>query len=123
MTFGKVWNVTSRNFVPTTVFGADGRLTGSSIRTRAPLAGHRRHIIEGFRVSSETEQPEAFALEKVRRHIRILVDISRLADEVSEVDRFLDQVAVQVSRAVEINHVKILRYRPREADLFVAAGI
>lgn len=55
--------------------------------------------------------------------MRILVDIGRLSDEVSEVNRFLDQVAIQVSRAVEIHHVKILRYRRREADLFVAAGV
>jgi two-component sensor histidine kinase len=69
------------------------------------------------------EHPEASALERVRRHMRILVDIGRLSGEVSEVDRFLDQVTVQVARAVEINHVKILRYRRKEADLFVAAGI
>ena len=37
-------------------------------------------------------------------------------------NRFLDQVVVQVARAVEIDHVKVLRYRRRETDLFVAAG-
>jgi two-component system, sensor histidine kinase PdtaS len=29
---------------------------------------------------------------------------------------------VQVARAVEIDHVKVLRYRRRETDLLVAAG-
>src|SRR5262249_48109170 len=36
---------------------------------------------------------------------------------------FLDQVVIQVARAVEIDHVKILRYRPETDDLLVAAGI
>jgi two-component system, sensor histidine kinase PdtaS len=63
------------------------------------------------------------ALNRIRRHMRILVDIGRLTSESSDVARFLDQVAVQIARAVEINHVKILQYRQREADLLVAAGI
>ena len=45
-----------------------------------------------------------------------------MASESADEDRFLDQVVVQVARAVEINHVKVLRYRRREADLLVAAG-
>src|ERR1700716_4174095 len=70
--------------------------------------------------SSATDQsPE---LEKVRRHVRILVDLGRAAGETADLNRFLDQVVVQVARAVEIDHVKVLRYRRREADLLVAAG-
>ena len=45
-----------------------------------------------------------------------------LAGESTDQDRFLDQVVVQVARAVEIDHVKVLRYRRRETDLLVAAG-
>src|SRR3954452_15412056 len=72
---------------------------------------------------SSNQQNEAGALEKLRRHIRILVDIGRLAGENADLDRFLDQAVVQVSRAVEINQVKILQYRPRRADLLVVAGV
>ncbi|TPM44152.1 GAF domain-containing protein [Mesorhizobium sp. B2-3-2] len=61
-------------------------------------------------------------LAKLRRHVRILVDLGRLAGEETPVSRFLDQACVQVARAVEINHVKVLRYRRRTADLFMEAG-
>jgi hypothetical protein len=63
------------------------------------------------------------ALDNVRRHIRILVDIGKLAGENSDLVRFLDQVVMQVSRAIEIHHVKVLQYRPRTADLLVVAGL
>jgi two-component system, sensor histidine kinase PdtaS len=62
-------------------------------------------------------------LEKLRHHVRILVDIGRLAGAHSDLNRFLDQAVIQIARAVEINHVKVLRYRPRESDLLVIAGI
>jgi two-component sensor histidine kinase len=48
--------------------------------------------------------------------------MGRVAGESSDQNRFLDQVVVQVARAVEIDHVKVLRYRRRETDLLVAAG-
>jgi two-component sensor histidine kinase len=70
-----------------------------------------------------SEATEGELLPKLRRHIRILVDIGRLASEIADLDRFLDQAVVQVSRAVEINQVKILRYRPLTADLLVVAGV
>ena len=69
--------------------------------------------------SVSEQSPE---LEKVRRHVRILVDLGRAAGETADLNRFLDQTVVQVARAVEIGHVKVLRYRRREADLLVAAG-
>ncbi|OBQ81564.1 hypothetical protein CK218_29600 [Mesorhizobium sp. WSM3879] len=61
-------------------------------------------------------------LAKLRRHVRILVDLGRVAGEQTPLGRFLDQACVQVARAVEIDHAKILRYRPRTADLFMEAG-
>lgn len=69
------------------------------------------------------QETEGGLLEKLRRHIRILVDIGRLAGESADLDRFLHQAVVQVSRAVEINQVKILQYQPRRADLLVVAGV
>ncbi len=66
---------------------------------------------------------ELTELDKVRRHVRILVDLGRLAGQHSDVDRFLDQAVIQVARAIEVDHVKILRYRRRTADLLMAAGL
>ena len=63
---------------------------------------------------------QASALDDVRRHVRIFIDLGRIAGESAEEEGFLDQVVVQVARAVEIDHVKVLRYRRREADLLVA---
>ena len=62
-------------------------------------------------------------LAKLRRHVRILVDLGRLAGENLGLTRFLDQAVVQVARAVEIDHVKVLRYRRRRADLLMEAGM
>lgn len=60
--------------------------------------------------------------DKLRRHIRIAVDLGRLATQSLELDGFLQQTVVQVARAVEIDHVKIMRYRPERADLILVAG-
>ena len=62
-------------------------------------------------------------LDKLRRHIRILVDLGLLAGQNLDIDRFFDRAVVQVARAVEIAHVKIMRYRPETADLLMKAGI
>ena len=59
---------------------------------------------------------------KLRRHVRILVELGRLAGQPWTAERFLDQAVVQVGRAVEIHHVKILQYRPAMADLLMVAG-
>ena len=64
---------------------------------------------------------ETVDLPKLRRHIAILADIGRLS-ATADSDMFLDQVVVQVARAVEIDHVKILLYRKATADFIVAAG-
>ena len=70
-----------------------------------------------------TSPAERADIDKLRRHVRILVDLGRLASENLPIERFLDQVVVQVARAVEIDHVKILRHRPKTADLFMDAGM
>src|SRR5579859_6623511 len=62
-------------------------------------------------------------LGKLRRNVRILADLGRLASQNAGLDRFLDQAVVQVARAVEVGHVKILRYRRETADLLVVAGM
>lgn len=62
-------------------------------------------------------------IEKLRRHVRILVDLGRIAGQNSDIDRFLDQAVVQVARAVEVDHAKIMRYRRSTADLLMVAGV
>lgn len=69
------------------------------------------------------ETGEIGQLEKLRRHMRILVDIGRLSGENADRNRFLDQAVLQIARAVEIHHVKILRYRPETSDLLLVAGV
>jgi two-component system, sensor histidine kinase PdtaS len=76
-----------------------------------------------MRMANFAEQKtERTALEKVRRHIRILIEVGRIAGD-SELRGFLSQAALQVARAIEIDHVKILQYRRRTADLLVVAGL
>ena len=69
------------------------------------------------------EGSEGSPLDKLRRHVRILVDIGRLAGENADLTRFRDQAVVQIARAVEIHHVKVLKYRPRSSDLLLIAGV
>src|ERR1700754_1104800 len=70
----------------------------------------------------EQQKTERTALEKVRRHVRIMIEVGRIADD-SELGDFLSQVVLQVARAIEIDHVKVLQYRPLTADLLVVAGL
>jgi hypothetical protein len=51
--------------------------------------------------------------------MRILIDLGRIAARNTDIDRFLDQAVMQVARAIEIDHVKVLRYRPETADLLL----
>ena len=66
---------------------------------------------------------EGDALDRVRRHVRILVDIGRLAGEKADLNRFLNRAVLQIARAVEIHHVKVLQYRRRTSDLLLVAGV
>ena len=60
---------------------------------------------------------------KLRRHIRVLVELGRLAAEGGDLDRFLDNAVIQVARAIEIDHAKVLSYRKKSADLLMMAGV
>lgn len=70
-------------------------------------------------MAAKTSQPVAA---KLRRHMRILVDLGRLMAQKLDIDSFLRQAVIQVARAIEIDHVKILRYRPDRTDLLMIAG-
>ena len=70
-----------------------------------------------------TSQSDDNLRQELRRYIRILVDIGRLVSEHADLNRLLGQVVVQIARAVEIHHVKVLQYRPRTSDLLIVAGV
>jgi signal transduction protein with GAF and PtsI domain len=38
-------------------------------------------------------------------------------------NNFLNQAVIQIARAVEIHHVKVLQSRPHTADLLLVAGV
>jgi hypothetical protein len=69
-------------------------------------------------MAKKAAKQEASALDEVRRHVRIFVDLGRVASESTDADGFLDQVVVQVARAVEIDHVKV----PGDAAFHEGAG-
>jgi two-component sensor histidine kinase len=73
-------------------------------------------------MANKSEKQQTLALDEVRRHVRVFIDLSRIAGESNDQNRFLDQAVVHVARGVEIDHVKVLKYRRREADLLVTAG-
>ncbi len=62
------------------------------------------------------------SVDRLRRHMRIIVDLGRIASQQLDLDRFFDQTSLQVARAVEIDHVKILQYRRKTSDLLQVAG-
>lgn len=62
-------------------------------------------------------------IEKLRRHIGVLHELASLATEKLSPQNVLDRIVSQVARGVEIDHVKILRYRAKESDLLVEAGV
>ncbi len=62
-------------------------------------------------------------LERLRVYSHIVADLSRLTATDPDLTEFLRQVVHQVARAVEIDRIKILRYRPDHGDLLVESGV
>jgi hypothetical protein len=58
-------------------------------------------------MAKKAHKQQGSALDEVRRHVRIFIDLGRVASESADEEGFLDQVVVQVARAVEIDHVKV----------------
>jgi len=67
--------------------------------------------------------PQPDLLEKLRRHQDVLREIAFLVARKESFDGLLHAIIVQVARAVEIDHVKILRHRPEHGDLLMEAGV
>ena len=53
-------------------------------------------------MAKKAPKQQTSALDEVRRHVRIFIDLGRIAGESADEEGFLDQVVVQVARAVEI---------------------
>jgi two-component sensor histidine kinase len=62
-------------------------------------------------------------LDKLRRHQQVLVELAHLTAQKLPSESLLDSVVNQVALGVEIDHVKIMRYRPEFGDLLAVAGI
>ncbi|WP_027133074.1 sensor histidine kinase [Geminicoccus roseus] len=60
---------------------------------------------------------------KLRRHQQVLLELANLATGKVGAGSFFDVAVKLVARAVEINHVKLMRYRAVNGDLLVEAGV
>lgn len=61
--------------------------------------------------------------ERLRTYQRILGALARFGAEASGLSSLLQHASALVSGATHIRHVKVLRYRPDEADLLIVAGV
>jgi len=61
--------------------------------------------------------------DKLRRHLRIMIDLGSIASQSMPLDDFLRHAVSQVALALEVTNTKIMRYRPEEGDLLLVEGI
>jgi len=66
--------------------------------------------------------PEA-KLARLLDYGRALAAFSRVASEALPPERLMQHACAQVSRVTDINHTKVLRYRPDRGDLLIIAGV
>jgi two-component sensor histidine kinase len=67
--------------------------------------------------------PQSAILRKLRRHQDVLRELAFLTTAQELPANLLHACVVQVARAVEIDHVKVMRYRPENGDLLLEAGV
>jgi two-component sensor histidine kinase len=67
--------------------------------------------------------PQTANIERVLRQQAVIKELAHLIGEFTDLASFFDAVVCQVGRATQVDHVKILRYRPELGDLLVIAGI
>ncbi|HWL70608.1 MAG TPA: histidine kinase dimerization/phosphoacceptor domain -containing protein [Geminicoccus sp.] len=60
---------------------------------------------------------------RLRRHQQVLMELAHLAAHRLPGDGLLETAVAQVARGTEIDHVKLLRYRPETGDLLIEAGV
>ncbi len=61
-------------------------------------------------------------LARLRHHQTILVDFGRVASEATDLQRLLDIACYHASRAVGVDHSKVLQFRHDKGDLLIVAG-
>jgi two-component sensor histidine kinase/putative methionine-R-sulfoxide reductase with GAF domain len=66
---------------------------------------------------------QAVENEVLRQHQRVIIDLARFASEALDLQTFMDDAVLRVAAAIEIDHVKLLRYRAVEGDLLMEAGV
>jgi two-component sensor histidine kinase len=73
---------------------------------------------------AHSAQPNLAAENEIlRQHQRVIINLARDASDPIRLETYLDSVARRLAAALEIDHVKILRYRPESGDLLVEAGV
>ena len=65
----------------------------------------------------------ASELAKVRQHVNVLAKLAYLASTKTPAEGLLDAAVALIANAIEVDHVKILRYRPWAGDLLLEAGV
>jgi two-component sensor histidine kinase len=69
-----------------------------------------------------SRQDDAGDLKKVRTHADVLAKLAYLASAKTPSEGLFDAAVILVANAIEVDHVKILRYRPASGDLIMEAG-
>jgi GAF domain-containing protein len=73
---------------------------------------------------SKKREPNIEAkLARILEYQRALSAFSRIASEALPPDRLMQHACAQVSRVTDIEHTKVLRYRPDKGDALVVAGV
>jgi two-component sensor histidine kinase len=61
--------------------------------------------------------------ERLREHRRTIDGLSRIGPEGLSPAELMQHVVAQVSRITNVEHIKVLRYRPAPGDLLIEAGV
>ncbi len=72
---------------------------------------------------SDEESRSADLESRIRDYRRSINGFSRLVTAPASLERLMQHLTAQVSRAAQIRRVKVLRYRPETSDLLVVAGV
>lgn len=71
-----------------------------------------------------TAHAHAAEKEILRRHRSVITNLATLAAlPALSREEFFGDLVLRVAEAIEIDHVKLLRYRPEHNDLLVEAGV
>ncbi len=72
--------------------------------------------------AKEEDEGQPDPLEAIRTHAGVLTELAYLASSKLPSEGLFDNAAVLIGKALEVDHIKIMRYRPNEGDLLMVAG-